>query len=75
MTCTDEEKDTLAISVIAIDEVINEAVVALESIQVLLELATGSTAAIETTALVYFTTTAAPRMRMRGFKKQLNFKM
>ena len=51
-----------------------EAEEALEVIQAALEEATGSTAAIETTPLVAVTT-AASRMRMRGFMKQLNFKM
>ena len=74
MTCTDVEKATLATSVTALDSLIAEAEVALEAIQAALEEATGSTAAIETTPLVAVTT-AASRMRMRGFMKQLNFKM
>merc|ERR1711971_365632 len=74
VTCTDEEKATLATSVTALDEVITEAEAALEAVQAALEEATGSTAAIETTPLVAVTTAAA-RMRMRGFMKQLKFKM
>merc|ERR1712051_1106878 len=74
VTCSDEEKATLATSVTALDELITEAEEALEVIQAALEDATGSTAAIETTPLVAVTT-AASRMRMRGFMKQLNFKM
>ena len=74
VTCTDVEKATLATSVTALDALIAEAEVALEAIQAALEEATGSTSAIETTPLVAVTT-AASRMRMRGFMKQLNFKM
>ena len=74
VTCSDAEKATLATSVTALDELITEAEEALEVIQAALEEATGSTAAIETTPLVAVTT-AASRMRMRGFMKQLNFKM
>merc|ERR1740123_1871322 len=74
VTCTDAEKATLATSVTALDEVIAEAEAALNVIQDILEDATGSTAAIETTPLVSVTT-AASRMRMRGFMKQLKFKM
>ena len=74
VTCTDTEKATLATSVTALDEVIAEAEAALDVIQDILEDATGSTAAIETTPIGPVTTAAA-RMRMRGFMKQLKFKM
>merc|ERR1712051_1134889 len=74
VTCTDEEKATLATSVTALDEVIAEAEAALDIIQQQIEDATGSTAAIETTPFGTVTTAAA-RMRMRGFMKQLKFKM
>merc|ERR1712051_604794 len=74
VTCTDEEKATLATSVTALDEVIAEAEAALDILQEQIEDATGSTAAIETTPFGTVTTAAA-RMRMRGFMKQLKFKM
>ena len=74
VTCTDAEKEALTASVVSLDELIAEAEVALEAIQATLLEITGSTAAIETTPLVAVTT-AASRMRMRGFMKQLNFKM
>ena len=74
MTCSDEEKASLTESVAALDTLIEEAEAALEAIQDALEEATGSTAAIETTPLAAVTTAAA-RMRVRGFMKQLNFKM
>ena len=74
VTCTDAEKATLTAAVASIDAQMLEAEAALEAIQKVLEVATGSTAAIETTPLVAVTT-AASRMRVRGFMKQLNFKM
>merc|ERR1712051_127741 len=74
VTCTDAEKATVATSVTALDEVIAEAEAAYKAVQDILEDATGSTAAIETTPLGTVTTAAA-RMRMRGFMKQLKFKM
>ena len=74
VTCSDEEKATLTASVAELDTLIEEAEAALEAIQAIIEEATGSTAAIKTTPLVAVTTAAA-RMRVRGFMKQLNFKM
>ena len=74
VTCTTEEKATLTESVAELDTLIEEAEAALEAIQDALEEATGSTAAIETTPLVPMTTAATGR-RVRGFMKQLNFKM
>ena len=74
VTCTDAEKATLTAAVVSIDAQILEAEAALEAIQKALEVATGSTAAIETTPLVAVTT-AASRMRVRGFMKQLNLKI
>ena len=74
VTCTDDEKATLTESVAALDTLIEEAEAALEAIQAAILEATGSTAAIETTPLVEVTTVAS-RMRVRGFMKQLNFKM
>ena len=74
VTCSDEEKETLTKSVADFDTLIEEAEAALEAIQAVILEITGSTAAIETTPLVAVTT-AATRMRVRGFMKQLNFKM
>ena len=74
VTCTEEEKASLTASVAALDTLIEEAEAALEAIQAAILEATGSTAAIETTPLAAVTTAAA-RMRVRGFMKQLNFKM
>ena len=74
VACTDAEKVALTAFAVSLDELIAEAVVALEDIQAALLEATGSTAAIETTPLLSVTTVAS-RMRMRGFMKQLNFKM
>ena len=74
VTCTAAEKEALTASVVSLDELIAEAEVALEAIQEALLEITGSTAAIETTPLLSVTTVAS-RMRMRGFMKQLNFKM
>ena len=74
VTCTDEEKDSLTASVAELETLIEEAEAALDSIQAAILEATGSTAAIETTPLVAVTTAATGR-RVRGFMKQLNFKM
>ena len=74
VTCTDEEKESLTASVAELDTLIEEAEAALEAIQAVIEEATGSTAAIETTPLVAVTT-ASTGKRVRGFMKQLNFKM
>jgi len=74
VTCTAEEKATLTTSVTSLDALIVTAEAALEALQAAIEEATGSTAAIETTPLVAVTTAAA-RMRVRGFMKELNFKM
>ena len=74
VTCTDAEKASLTASVVSIDALIVEAEAALAAIQAVIEEITGSTAAIDTTPLVQVTTVAS-RMRMRGFMKQLNFKM
>ena len=74
VSCTDEEKATLTASVADFDTLIEEAKAAYDAIQAVIKEATGSTAAIETTPLVAVTTAAA-RMRVRGFMKQLNFKM
>merc|ERR1719468_1379539 len=74
VTCSDDEKASLTASVAELDTLIEEAEAALVAIQAALEEATGSTAAIETTPLVAVTTAAA-RMKVRGFMKQLNFKM
>ena len=74
VTCSEEEKASLTEAVAELDTLIEEAEAALEAIQAVILEATGSTAAIVTTPLVAVTT-AAQRMRVRGFMKQLKFKM
>ena len=74
MTCTDGEKDVLTEQISSLIELIVIAEAKLEAIQAALEELTRSTVAIVTAPLGPVTT-AAPRMRMRGLMKQLNFKM
>merc|ERR1711983_584406 len=74
VTCTDDEKTALTESVAELDTLIDEAEAAYDAIQAAIKEATGSTAAIETTPLVAVTTAATGR-RVRGFMKQLNFRL
>ena len=71
VTCTDEETATLTAAVLAIDALIVEAETALADLQALILQETGSTAAIVTIPFGPVTT-AAPRMRVRGFMNQKN---
>ena len=73
MTCSAEEKLELEVQKAALKELIVEVQAALEAIQEALKDLTGTTLEIVTTPLPtspIVTTTAASRMRMRGFVNQ-----
>lgn len=76
MSCTDAEKLELDVQKAALEELIVQAKAALEAVQDILEEETGTTLEIVTTPLPtsptspIVTTTAASRMRMRGFVNQ-----
>lgn len=72
VTCSAEEKLELEVQKAALEELIVEAEAALEAIQDALKELTGTTLEVVTTPLptLPIVTTAASRMRMRGFANQ-----